>query len=986
MKKQVINIFFLFFLLLNFLFSYTKAQSSFYFDLNTRIDYPFSHIYHITKSNSEFIYLCTESGVYEFDGLENRAIPWENTIKDEILYFQKDETGNVYGTGLKNRIYKIESDSIRLVIDWNDSTEQYTNFLVHENILYLPSKSSIITTFNLINKKFDYIQLGLKLSKGQYIEPLLFWDDKIHLRILDGEIQRLITYNLSSKLVEVIYEGNLIYKGHYIKTPQSLHYVALGQDEKLLKFDKKINQFIEIEEIFKDKIGRYRSESKQNGILFFGEYGLEIYNEHYHLESYLFKEEKITGVVANKNSLWVSTLENGLYFIPNLQSKVFTSDGSLLESNNLTGLVEVENTVFFLEDKEKIWCFDSEAKIQKCIEKPSEEISVMKYSIASNSLLIGTFNYAYEFQIVPQIRLLDSFPNLGNKDLDKMSNFLIYGNTYGCFTGFLNGDELSLEAYFNKNISDSLSFESVSNLSYTRISNDRCVKTLINPFDSSVWVIDGRGVWKYKKNTKTQIKFEDKAILANDLQITKQGELWISTANAIYFYSGSVLIEYVVLSEDFPTIYINSISYHEPLIIASTNIGVFTFDRTTKKYMRWTKNNGLPSDNISKAIVSNGKMYAISNKGLTVLAMENNAEFINNEVFIKEVKIDDKVVDPTEKNHFDYNQNRLTIQLSALDLRSFENRLYYYRLLGANQEWIRLDKNTIIRFPNLSPGNYTFEVYVEGFNGNRSKIKSFSFEIKSPVWQSWLFFLFVSLILFALLFFIFSKRLKRIKKEKELQTKLIQSEIDGLKAQMNPHFIFNALNSIQNLIIQKQVNESNLYLGKFAELLRSVLNYSSKDRISIQEEVDLLKIYLDLEKLRFNDKVTTEIIIEDEEELLNFSIPPMMLQPYVENAIKHGLLHSQNEEKKLIIRFLKEEKSVLCQIIDNGIGMEASNKINQRRKKNHQSFSTAAIEKRINLINASLIYPILIHIEDLDKGTKVEIRFPLIMRSRTRIK
>jgi LytS/YehU family sensor histidine kinase len=193
---------------------------------------------------------------------------------------------------------------------------------------------------------------------------------------------------------------------------------------------------------------------------------------------------------------------------------------------------------------------------------------------------------------------------------------------------------------------------------------------------------------------------------------------------------------------------------------------------------------------------------------------------------------------------------------------------------------------------------------------------------------------------------------------------------------MNPHFIFNALNSIQNLIIQKQVNESNLYLGKFAELLRSVLNYSSKDRISLKDEINLLKIYLDLEKLRLSDKVHTEIIIE-EEEILSLMIPPFVLQPYVENAIKHGLLHSEKKEKKLKITFRREDKHLMCRIQDNGIGREASSKINLRRKKYYESFATKAIEKRINLINVSLSSPILIKIKDNIDGTVVEVRFPL---------
>jgi hypothetical protein len=349
---------------------------------------------------------------------------------------------------------------------------------------------------------------------------------------------------------------------------------------------------------------------------------------------------------------------------------------------------------------------------------------------------------------------------------------------------------------------------------------------------------------------------------------------------------------------------------------------------------------------------------------------------VQNEVFIKSLKVNNSITSIDSNNVFSYNKNNLIIELGALDLRSFTDRTFHYRLIGAHTDWVSTDNNSMIRYPNLAPGEYQFEVYAGAFNGKKSSIKSFNFEINPPFWISWWFLTIVFLIVSLCVYIYVNIRIKRIKREKELQTKIIQSEIDGLKSQMNPHFIFNALNSIQNLIIQKDVGQSNLYLGKFADLLRSVLQYSTKERISLREEIDLLTVYLDLEQLRFKEKLQTQIICD--EDIYQFQIPPLLLQPHVENSLKHGLLHSDKETKNLTLRFYKEGDYVICTITDNGVGRAASTKINERRAKYHESFATESLEKRINLINLTTEKQMKIEIIDLEVGTMVKVSFPIL--------
>lgn len=282
-----------------------------------------------------------------------------------------------------------------------------------------------------------------------------------------------------------------------------------------------------------------------------------------------------------------------------------------------------------------------------------------------------------------------------------------------------------------------------------------------------------------------------------------------------------------------------------------------------------------------------------------------------------------------------------------------------------------------IQYPNLQAGSYKLECYVEDFGGNKSDIVAIPFTIENPYWQTFWFWLLIGLIFIISAYLLINNRINRIKAQKDSKTKLIQAEIDGLKAQINPHFVFNALNSIQALIIQQDVDKSNLYLGKFAQLLRRVLEYSSETEITVEEEIDILQLYLDLEKLRFEDDLFIKITIADKTEILHQTIPPLVLQPYVENALKHGLLHSKKEEKLLTINFSKENHYLICCIRDNGIGRPASFKINERRSASHKSFATKATQHRIDLLNETLTSPILINIEDLKEGTLVELKFPI---------
>lgn len=215
-------------------------------------------------------------------------------------------------------------------------------------------------------------------------------------------------------------------------------------------------------------------------------------------------------------------------------------------------------------------------------------------------------------------------------------------------------------------------------------------------------------------------------------------------------------------------------------------------------------------------------------------------------------------------------------------------------------------------------------------------------------------------------------KLEEAKRQLKLEQQSRESELTALRSQMNPHFVFNALNSIQEYIITNNKDLAGDYLGLFADLMRRYLKHSQTNYVLLDEEIETLDMYLQLEKVRFEDTFDYYIKIDEKIDIDDLSLPVMVLQPFVENAIKHGLLHKQND-RKLWLEFFVENGNLKINVIDNGIGRERSSEINSTRSDEHKSYATSAIQKRIELLNQNNTRKIAVKYFDLESGTKVEI-------------
>jgi tetratricopeptide (TPR) repeat protein len=238
------------------------------------------------------------------------------------------------------------------------------------------------------------------------------------------------------------------------------------------------------------------------------------------------------------------------------------------------------------------------------------------------------------------------------------------------------------------------------------------------------------------------------------------------------------------------------------------------------------------------------------------------------------------------------------------------------------------------------------------------------------------------IIIIGILFFRGSK-IEARRRITEMNHRISELTQVNLRQQMNPHFIFNTLNSIQYYMYQHDKLATNTYLTKFSSLMRKILDNSNHTSIPLRDELDALTLYLDLERLRFNDKFSYEINVDEEIDPLLFKVPTMLIQPYVENSISHGLM--PREDKGVVkINMKLADDHIVCTIEDNGIGREAAQEKRKMRNSNHNSLGTQITTSRLDLVNS--LYGTTLHTVYTDLknstgdpvGTRVEIQIPVM--------
>lgn len=473
---------------------------------------------------------------------------------------------------------------------------------------------------------------------------------------------------------------------------------------------------------------------------------------------------------------------------------------------------------------------------------------------------------------------------------------------------------------------------------------------------NNLWIGTNTGLIRYNKDTRALTKFDESTGLPNNVicGILEDNDknLWVSTFKGLFKLN----------THD------NSVNNYYTLHGLQGNI--FTPGAYYKN--------------------DDGKMMFGGINGFNAFFPENITRFeqpppvviTSFKVFDDELKFDKRISD-VEEIRLTYEQNFFTITFAALDYRLPERNQFYYYLEGFDRDWVYNETKNYASYTNLDPGEYVF--HVRGSNSNgvwNNDGASVRLIISPPWWQTWWMKSLTGITSMVLLFVVIFLIQRNEKRKTEFNKKISELKLQALRAQMNPHFIFNTINSIQYFISCNDQESAFLYLSKFSKLMRQTLDNSAKSRISVQRELEALQLYMDLQKLRFENKFEYKIDIDPQIDIHNYEIPTMLIQPYIENAINHGI--SKKKSKGHINVILQKENSNLnCIIEDDGIGINKSLAM-KKNNSDHTSSGMRLTRERLGIINAGKLDDIYISVIDRNEedhkmnGTKVTIKIPLL--------
>jgi len=304
---------------------------------------------------------------------------------------------------------------------------------------------------------------------------------------------------------------------------------------------------------------------------------------------------------------------------------------------------------------------------------------------------------------------------------------------------------------------------------------------------------------------------------------------------------------------------------------------------------------------------------------------------------------------------------------------------------GLNTEVVYTNQSTV-QYTTLPPGKYRFKVSAMNKKGYWSESPAvIEFEVMPPFWNTWWFRITATTFGIMAIILIMYLWIKSVRRKEQLKTNIKKQmadlELQALKAQMNPHFIFNTMSSIQHLIVTGEKEDALKYLSRLAKLMRMIMENSSKTRVTVHDELVALEYYLQLESLRFKDKFSYSIIIDEMVDTQYDSIPAMLLQPYVENSILHGF-SEKTIKGHLTIAIGKNEEGLCCSIEDNGIGRERAEKKKRSSRMHEKSRAMSITASRLELlksINNTSMSVVIKDMKDKDRipcGTRVEIFIP----------
>ncbi|MBQ4819873.1 histidine kinase [Aquimarina sp. MMG016] len=994
MKQFLTYIFFFLFITLS------NAQHPLYYHVTEKDGLPDHEFYDMIMDGKGFMWFAANNGLYRYDGQEFKN--YTNPEKRGLSVFSllEDDQGRIWCNNLGGQIFYVENDSLKTFTDISKYVTGSTkhDFRIYQNHFYTTSDEGLMK-INLKTKNIEVLKTTSKDTISSKTQGLKLINNK--LWYLEGEYEnkKLLTLH-DSQLTKIDTPLGIVVE--IFDTPSSI-FLKLNHGYKtyLSYWDNELKEIIQINDlpssvmnsrtvhVFQDDNGFFWLSTEKGAVRFMLKDGKMTNVKKY------FPDKFVTRVAQDKKGdYWFSTYKNGVYIVPDLDIVKYDIQIQGLEEDNILVLTEgASGNIYFGASNQAVGVYNQN----------TNDFYSLKSNPSAYNSVIEKIRYEKKYNSVITIgAAINIWNNNNNNELVSANwkdysllpdNKLLYSSTNesGVIKNFFEN------AYFKKE----LNFRSIKkkDSSFRLLRKKRSYTNHYSKKNKTAYVGYVDDLYMYNKDFKGKpIRYENNTIFTTDIAETNDGIIWVSSFRyGLLGLRNDKIVEQYDINSGLMSNKITVLESDGDDVWLATKKGLQCVKRNRGKHaipeiITIDKHDGLSTYEIFDIEISGNKLFLATRKGL--ISLDKTKNYQNNsvpDIYISNISINEKDTVLSPKYTLSYDHN---VQIN-FNSNSFNNpditKTYKYRLKGLDKNW-RTKSTPTVRYSSIPYGNYCFEVNAINEDGLESeKPATMGFVVKPPYWDTWWFYMLIISGFVAIVTSLFMLRIKRIrqqnrliKQNREVELELISSKLVALRSQMNPHFLFNALNSIQEYILTNQKDLASDYLGKFADLMRIYLDHSRKNQITIEEEIRALTLYLDLEKNRFEDSLEYDITIKDEEIFpQHYKIPSLLIQPYVENAIKHGLLHKKTN-RRLYISFsccIAQENIIICEIEDNGIGRERSQEINRKRLRKHNSFASDAGKNRLELLNQGQESQIGVEIIDLKEndtpnGTKVILRIP----------
>ncbi len=947
---------------------------------------PSSETYHVIQDTKGYIWVATACGVSRFDGYEFTTFTLKDGLPDNVIHeIYEDYKGRIWFVSysgqlsyfFEGKIYPYKYNYLMTGIFAGGEGSVKMNFCVTKNdevLVSIKRKGAYsISREGQVNKVFRSAKTTLTITASPLSSHVNISYDfeglksgKIEITGLDGK---------TSLISHKSFEGLMASHVFSVFTNKTRFFTL---DANLYQWNgSKITQ-----QKYKNPI-IWLSQDRL-GLMWVSEFngGLCCYNNsdiNIPPILKLFDSLSVTSVLCDKEGgYWFSTYGNGLFYVSNIWNKTFFWNSVESKESKIVAVGHVGTSLWVSFENSTLVEISNDNQVRKIIVPglSSRDLYFNSMITQPNSSRVWLLSncYLYEFSCCSRFkRYYNGYEMLGSQRgiyprslafrgdtvfVGARIGFLIMGNGQVIYDSFKAGDFKS----------------TVNGMALAK--------------DGTLWLGCSDGLWKFK-NGKFEWMGEVTPFFRNRISRVAinpiDSSVWVGTrGGGIGVFNGSTL-SFISTDDGLPSDIITSIAMGVDRVWVGSSSGVAQVSIVpdiSGKYIvsSFDKSIGIVSNEILDLLPTDSTLIIGTRDGVLSYRLEDNRNQVKPKVLITKLSVNGRDTSVLNNLNLDYFQNNISISFAGFTYKTLRNTLFRYRLHESDSIYSYTRIPSVI-LPALSPGKYSFEVWAQNAYGQWSVSPAkFHFSILSPFWRMPWFVFLISVAGFLLFSFVFAFRLRALKQHNILSRRLDGWKQQALLQQMNPHFIFNTLNSIQLFILQNDTRSSQRYLTKFAKLMRLTLENSQSFSVSFTNELEALRLYLELEALRAEKKFEFEIVV-DGSLPLEVNIPSLIVQPFVENAIWHGVM-PKGKGGRIIVTFKFRENKVLCTIEDNGIGRLAASKY--ASAKAHKSRGSEITTQRLQLLKSmygqqlGIVYIDLKDSLDQPAGTRVELVIPIL--------